>query len=105
MEQNGTLSEAEIAKLKARYGRIYIVEVEDDDSEVYVAYFKRPDMSTLAAMTKMAKTDDIQAGKILVENCFVGGSEAVKTDPALFVATVGQLGHVVGSVKARIKNA
>lgn len=104
MEQNGTLTEQEIAKLKARHGRIYVVEVEDDD-ETYVAYFKRPDMSTLAAMTKMAKSDDIQAGKILVENCFVGGSEAVKTDPALFVATVGQLGHVVGSVKARIKNA
>ena len=40
----------------------------------------------------------------MVENCFVAGAEQVRTDAALFVAAVGQLGTVVGQVRATIKN-
>lgn len=101
----GLLSESEIAALKARHGRVYIVTAEDDEGQAYAAYFKRPDMATLAAMTKLAKTDDIQAGRVLVENCFLAGADDLKTDPALFVATVAQLGKMVSSVRAQIKNA
>lgn len=104
-EVKGLLAESEIAALKARHGRVYVVEAEDDGGQVYAAYFKRPDMATLAAMTKLAKTDDIAAGRVLVENCFLAGADIVKTDPALFVATVGQLGKMVSSVRASIKNA
>lgn len=104
-EVKGLLPESEIAALKARHGRVYVVTAEDDENHAYAAYFKRPDMATLAAMTKLAKTDDIQAGRVLVENCFLAGADEVKTDPALFVATVGQLGKMVASVRASIKNA
>lgn len=101
----GLLPESEIDALKARHGRVYVVTAEDDECHAYAAYFRRPDMATLAAMTKLAKTDDIQAGRVLVENCFLAGADEVKTDPALFVATVGQLGKMVASVRASIKNA
>ena len=103
METKGQLTETELSRLKKQYGRVYAITVEDD-GEAYVAYFRRPDMSTLSAMTKMAKTDEIQASKVLLENCFVGGAEEVKTDTALFLAVVGQLSKVVGSVRATLKN-
>ena len=103
METKAQLSESELRRLKKQYWRVYEITVEDD-GEAYAAYFRRPDMSTLSAMTKMAKTDEIQASKVLLENCFVGGAEEVKTDTALFLAVVGQLSKVVGSVRATLKN-
>lgn len=99
----GTLGTAEIERLKKQHGRIYQIVV-DDDGDLYVAYFRRPDMAVLSAMTKMAKTDEMQAAKVMVENCFVAGAEQVRTDAALFVAAVGQLGTVIGQVRATIKN-
>lgn len=100
---NGQLTQQEINRLKAQNGKVYEIVVEDD-GEQYAAYFRRPDMQTLAAMTKIAKTDEIKASQILLENCFLAGADVVKTDPALFVAAVGQLSTVVGGVKATIKN-
>lgn len=102
-EPVGTIADAELARLKAQHGRIYQIVV-DDDGDLYAAYFRRPDMAVLSAMTKMAKTDEMQAAKVMVENCFVAGAEQVRTDAALFVAAVGQLGTVVGQVRATIKN-
>ena len=103
-ERRGHLGEAELSRLKKQHGKVYAIEI-DDDGEQYVAYFKRPDMSTLSAMTKMAKTDEIQASRIPIENTFVGGAEEVKTDSSLFLATAAQMSKVVGSARATIKNA
>ena len=103
METKGQLTESELSRLKKQYGRVYEIAVEDE-GEQYAAYFRRPDMATLSAMTKMAKTDEIQASKVLMENCFVGGADEVKTDTALFVAAIGQLSKVVGSARATLKN-
>lgn len=102
-EMTGQLTEAEINRLKAQHGKIYEITAEDD-GEQYVAYFRRPDMGTLSAMTKMAKTDEIKASQILLENCFVGGADTVKSDTSLFMATVGELSKIVGAAKATIKN-
>ena len=52
----------------------------------------------------MEKTDELQASKILLENCFAGGADEIKTDTALFMAAVGQLSKIVGSARATIKN-
>ena len=103
METKGQVSEAELTRMKKQYGRVYEITV-DDDGDLYAAYFRRPDMATLSAMTKMAKTDEIQASKVLLENCFVGGAEEIKTDTTLFLAAVGQLSKIIGSVRATIKN-
>ena len=99
----GTLGTAEIERLKKQHGRIYEVVVDDEGTR-YAAYFRRPHMTTLAAMTKMAKTDEMAAARVMQENCWVSGAEAVRTDAALFVAVVGQFGTVIGSVRAEIKN-
>lgn len=105
-KQAGKLTAEEVSKLKNKHGRIYEVEVQSDtDGETFTAYFRRPTMDTLAAVSKLAKTNEIMAGKALVENCFVGGADEVKTDPALFLAVVGQLSGIFGRVRATIKNA
>ena len=99
----GQLDAERIEALKRKHGRIYEVLL-DDGHERHVAYFRRPDMQTLTAMTKLAKTDEIRASQVLLEECFVEGSQAVKHDTALFMAAVGELGKVLTSVRAEIKN-
>ena len=99
----GELDAKSIEALKAKHGRIYEIRL-DDSGETHVAYFRRPDMQTLTAMSKVSKTDEIRASMVLLDECFVDGSMAVKHDTALFMAAVGELGKVITSVKAEIKN-
>ena len=104
METKGKLAAEEIGRLKSRHGRVWEVEVEDDGAR-YCAYFRRPDMATLSAMAKLARADEMRTSAVLMENCFVGGAEEVKTDTALFLAAAGQLGKIVAGARATLKNA
>lgn len=61
MEQKriGEASPEELLTLKGKYGKVKMVEVEDEDT-IYYIYLKRPDFATLKAVTKVAKTDELR---------------------------------------------
>lgn len=100
----GSHTQEEINRLKAQYGRIYAIELTDYEGQERVAYFRHPDLSTMSAMSKMGKTDEVRAGQILIENTFVGGDATVKTDTALFLGAMGELSKIVTASKAKLKN-
>lgn len=100
----GSLTQEEINRLKAQYGRIYAIELTDYEGQERVAYFRHPDLSPMSAMSKMGKTDEVRAGQILIENTFVGGDATVKTDTALFLGAMGELSKIVTASKAKLKN-
>lgn len=41
----GSLTQEEINRLKAQYGRIYAIELTDYEGQDRVAYFRHPDLS------------------------------------------------------------
>ncbi len=64
----------------------YMVPAEDDMIEgARIAYLRKPtDRELSFAMSKLPVMLD--AGKVLVKSCWLGGDEAVKTEAALFNA-------------------
>ena len=88
---NGALTESQVAAFKEKHRKSFAVEVRDGD-EVHVGYFKRPTFETIKAVTKVAKTDEVEAGKVMFDNCWLGGSEELRTDALLFMAVQKQLG-------------
>lgn len=108
MEQKriGEASPEEFLTLKGKYGKVKMVEVEDEDEDaIYCIYLKRPDFATLKAVTKIAKTDELEGTKIFLQNCMVAGAQEVLEDGVLLVAAASAASSLLTSAKATLKNA
>ena len=100
---NGNLTEAQIEAFKQKHRKGFAIEIPDR-GEVHIGYFKRPTLETLKAVAKVARTDEIEAGKVMFDNCWLGGSEELRTDALLFTAAQKQLAEVLNGFKGLIKN-
>lgn len=100
---NGGVTDEQVAAFKQQHRKSFAIEVQDGE-EVHIGYFKRPTFETIKAVTKVAKTDEVKAGEIMFDNCWLGGSEELRTDALLFMAVQAQLGHVLNGFKGLIKN-
>ena len=100
---NGDLTEAQVDAVKAQHRKSFAVEIQDGD-EVHIGYFKRPTLETLKAVTKVAKSDEVEAGKVMFDNCWLGGSKELRTDALLFMAVQKKLGEVLNGFQGLIKN-
>ncbi|WP_289744299.1 hypothetical protein [uncultured Duncaniella sp.] len=100
---NGDLTEAQVEAFKTQHRKSFAVEIQDGD-EVHIGYFKRPTLETLKAVTKVAKSDEVEAGKVMFDNCWLGGSKELRTDALLFMAVQKKLGEVLNGFQGLIKN-
>lgn len=100
---NGNLTEAQIEAFKQKHRKSFAIEIADGD-EVHIGYFKRPTLETLKAVTKVARTDEVEAGKVMFDNSWLGGSEELRTDALLFMAVQKKLGEVLNGFQGIIKN-
>ncbi len=73
-------------------------------ADTHVGYFKRPDFDTIKAVTKVSKVDEVEAGKIMFDKCWLGGSEELRADAILFMAVQKQLGQMLNSCMGSLKN-
>lgn len=99
----GEASPEELLTMKGKYGKIKVVEVEDD-GDTYFIYLKRPDFETLKAVTKVSKTDELEGTKIFVRNCMVGGAAEVLDDAVLLVSAASAASSLLTSAKSVLKN-
>ncbi len=100
---DGGISEDQIKQWKAKYRKVVRIDVVDD-GELHVGYFHRPTMETMQAAAKVSKTDDVRSGEMLFDGTWLGGSEYLRTDSVLFLATMQQLNKVFNGCMSSIKN-
>ena len=96
-------TQKEIDTWKARHRKVYEITVQDGE-EAFVGYFKRPDMDTVTAVTKLAKTDEVKSANILFDNCWLGGDDLIKDEATLKLQAISQLEQMTKECKASIKN-
>lgn len=99
----GELSPEAIEAHKLNHGKIVLIQVQDGE-DTHACYCKRPGFEAMSAMAKIAKTDEVKATRTLLENCWVAGSDEVRKDAVLTMVAGGQLGTLLTSVKADLKN-
>lgn len=100
----GEASPEELLVLKNKYPRVKLVEVEDE-GDIYCLYLRRPDFEVLKAVTKLAKTDELEATKYFLKNCVVAGAQEVLEDGVLLVAAASAASALLTQAKASLKNA
>lgn len=100
---DGALTPEQIEQLKKKHRKVVRVDIVDGE-ETHVGYFKRPDFATIKAVTKLSKTDEVEAGRVLFKNCWLGGSEWLEQDAVLFMKVQEQLGKMLNSCMGSLKN-
>lgn len=100
---DGGVSPEQIEAWKNQHRKVYCIDIVED-GDTHIGYFKRPDFATIKAMTKISKTDEVEAGKVMFNNCWLGGSAELGTDAVLFMAVQVQLGKLVNSCMGSLKN-
>lgn len=79
------------------------VDVFEITAEDKVAYLKRPDRKTMSAAASVGETDPMRFNEILLENCWIGGDEEIKTNDRYFLMAVSQLDVLLRFGVASIK--
>lgn len=100
---DGGVTEQQIEAWKSQHKKVARVDIVDGN-DTHIGYFKRPDFPTVKAITKLAKTDEVEAGKVLFDNCWLGGSKELRTDAVLFMAVQAQLGGLINGCMGSLKN-
>lgn len=100
---NGGVSDEQIESWKGLHGKVVCVEIEDQ-GDVHVGYFHRPKLETMSAVTKIAKTDEVKSSEVMFDNCWLGGSPALRKDAILFLEATKQLATMFSSCTSRLKN-
>lgn len=100
---DGGVTPEQIESWKNKHRKVYRVDIVDGE-DTHIGYFTRPDFATIKAITKISKTDEVEAGKVMFDNCWLGGSEDLRNDAVLFMATQVQLGKLVNGCMGSLKN-
>lgn len=101
MEKNelkGQATAAEIAVWKREHGDVYQVTVGGS-----ACYLKKPDRTTLKMVAAVGGSDPVRANEVLLENCWLGGDESVKTDDEKFFGVSAKLAELVTVKEAELK--
>lgn len=105
---------------KVEFGKVHIIEVAnksvkydpymvpaEDDAPIegaLIGYLSKPTDKQLGfAMSKLPAV--LEAGKVIVKNCWLGGDEIIKTDTALLSAAALQCVELLEVRQAQLKEA
>lgn len=94
----GQATEEQIQEWKRKYGDVYSIETGDS-----VCYVQKPDRSTMKAIAAVGMNDPIRSNEVMLENCWLGGDESIKTDDAKFFAVSPKLALLIEVKEAELK--
>lgn len=100
---NGGVTPEQIQAWKAKYRKVAEISVTDGNTK-YVGYFRRPDMDTMAAVNRLAKTDEVKSSVAMFDNCWLGGDVTMKEDAIVKMAAIARLATMFDSCVAELKN-
>lgn len=89
-------TEKQIADWKKKHGEVYKVTVDGKS-----CYLHKPDRKTLAYVST-AKDNPIRMSELMLNNCWIDGDEVIKTDDALFLGVVQQMGALISIKQAEL---
>lgn len=89
-------TEKQIADWKKKHGEVYKVTVDGKS-----CYLHKPDRKTLAYVSTV-KDNPIRMSELMLNNCWIDGDEEIKTDDALFLGVVQQMGALISIKQAEL---
>lgn len=94
----GQATPEQIKAWKEKHGEIYAVKCGG-----HIAYLKSPSRKALSYASMAGKTDPLKFNEVILNECFVGGSEAIKTDDSLFLGVSAKLAEIIEVKEAELE--
>lgn len=91
-------SKERIEELKAKFGTIHKLTVEDKS-----ALLKSPDRKTLSYASSVATKDPMKFNEIILNNCWIEGDEEIRTNDAYFLGAAAQIAELIEVKKATLE--
>ncbi|MDR3046128.1 MAG: hypothetical protein LBU51_00755 [Bacteroidales bacterium] len=95
---SGEATKEQIIAWKAVHKDIFQIVVEDS-----VCYLKKPDRLTMKLIASIVVNDPIRSNEVLLENCWLGGDEDIKTEDDKFFGVSQQLVDLIQIKQAELK--
>ena len=92
------ITKEQIKEWKKQYGDIYVLNIEGKE-----AYLRTPDRQTLSYASTLATKDPLKFNEVVLNNCWLGGDEEIKTDDALFLAVSSKLPDLIQIKEATLE--
>ena len=84
------ITKEQIQEWKKQYKDIFVISVEDKK-----VYLRTPDRKTLSYASTLATKDPLKFNEVILDNCWLGGDEEIKTNDELFLAVSSKLPDLI----------
>ncbi len=84
------VDQKQIDAWKKQHGDIFKITVDDK-----VCYLKKPTRKALSYAAMAGQTDPLRYNEIILNDCWLGGDEEIKTDDGLFLSVSGKLSQLI----------
>ena len=91
------ITQKQIDAWKAEYGSVAALKVADK-----IGYVKKPPRQTISYASQAGAKDPMAFNEIILEQCWLGGDEEIKTDTGLFMSVSGQLTKLINIQEAEL---
>ncbi len=92
------ITKEQIQEWKKQYKDIFVISVEDKK-----VYLRTPDRKTLSYASTLATKDPLRFNEVILENCWLGGDEEIKTNDELFLAVSSKLSDLIQIKEATLE--
>ncbi len=92
------ITQEQIAAWKEKYGTVYEIAVDGKK-----CYLRKPDRKTLSYASAVGTSDPLKFSEVMLNNCWLGGDEVIKTDDELFLGVSARLGELIETKEAELK--
>ena len=91
------VTKEQIAEWKNKHGQIFCIKVDDK-----TCYLKKPGRRALGYASMAGKENPLKFSEALLNDCWLGGDEDIKTDDDLFLAVSQKLGEIIEVKQAEL---
>ncbi|MCD8041442.1 MAG: hypothetical protein LUH10_00100 [Tannerellaceae bacterium] len=94
----GQAADSQIQEWKEQYGDVFCIKTEG-----HVCYLRKPNRRAISYATVAGKTDPLKFNETLMRECWLGGSEEVRTNDDMFMAACGVLDKIIELKQAELE--
>lgn len=93
----GQATPEQITSWKKSYGDVFAISVDGK-----VCYLRKPGRKEMSYAASIGMTDPMGVSEAILNACWLGGCEEIKTQDDLFLSAVSQIDKVVETKKAEL---
>ena len=93
----GQATDAQIKEWKEKHGKVFFIKVQGS-----IGYLKKPSRKALSYASVAGQKDPLKFNEVLLNDCWLGGDETIKTDDTKFLSVSQKLAELVEVVEAEL---